>query len=163
MTWRQPLWKAVYDRAQADTGSGGLFESSGTNLLTGFYNTRLPTDQGFPAVVYEISSAFADDGFAKAIRDIDIRFHIFTKEEPTDGGTDGWTLLANISARIGGDWTSQSDRVPTYGFDRFEPTLTGGFTADIMALVDSIENHEPENGILHQIDTYSLLISRAGA
>ena len=57
MTWRQPLWKAIYDRAQADTGASGLFESSGTNLLTGFYNTRFPTDLAFPSVIFEVSSA----------------------------------------------------------------------------------------------------------
>ena len=161
MTWRAPLWKAIMDRAKTDTGSGGIFEVGGTNLVTGFYNIWLPTDQTFPAVIYEIAAAFDFGMFKANMIDIDIRMHVFAKMVPVDGDTPGGDLLAAIVDRINGDWILQSGGLPTYGFDRWTPTVSGWDT-DMMVHEDSIENHEQENGILHQIESFAMVLSKQG-
>ena len=162
MTWRAPLWKAIMDRAKTDTGSGGIYESDGTNLVTGFYNVWLPTDQTFPAVVYQIASAFDVDDFTAKVIELDIRMHVFAKMVPVDGDTPGGDLIAAIVDRINGDWLLQSNGAPTYGFDRWKPTISGWDT-DMMVHSDSNENHELENGILHQIESFDMVLSKQGA
>lgn len=154
------LWLATYSRAVADTGTGGLF-NVGTPLITGFYNTRAPAAATYPYAVYQVEAsekalAFRTNGWTRHVA-----MHVYT--QVVSDGTLGLNRGALIMERLEGDWDAQTlGTGPTYGFNRFKPTLTNsGWTADIFELQDSREEHD-EN-VYHWIMQFTINNWKAAA
>ena len=158
--WRRTLWSSIVARIDADTGTGGLAETAGTNLLTGKFNNQAPSNQTFPFVTFNAVNAAAVHAFNTGVYDVDLDLHIWAKEKPTDGDTDGLELIQGISTRLVGDWLTTS-AVPTFGFHNFAPTLSS-WTGDVFNHQDSIDSHEPDAGILHQVESFTIIVSKAG-
>lgn len=161
------LWKSVLDRVNADTGSGGLRNVT-TPLITGVYNTRPPfTAEGsdpFPYLVYSVFESENRNAFRTRVWRRRVRFDIFVQVDP-NGTLDVLQRGADILRRVEGDWEDQAvGTAPTFGFDRFQPTLTSsGWTAGIFDLVDSGEDHSPEDELYTWTMTFDILTSKAGA
>lgn len=154
------IGKVIYDRAQADTGSGGLF-NSGNELITGIYNTFAPFDTAYPYIVYFLPAVTATTAFRKEIVQVDVQFSLFVEttggSSGSSSGYDGLLVASNILARVYGDSaTAQSFGTPTYGFQRWKPTLSGSWTADTMIHQNSATQHEA--GLYHFIEEYRFLV-----
>ena len=152
------VYGAIGARAYADTGSGGLF-ASGSELITGFYNTRVPEGAEFPYVEYNVVSSQQADAFAMRVVEIELDMHVYVAERPQAGGTDPFQRGAAILARIAGDWSEQATRLPSYGFDRHPLDLSAGtWTGGYMERIGGSEQHE--DGMLHWVESYRLTASK---
>lgn len=158
--WRRTLWSSIVARIDADTGSGGLAESGGVNTLTGAFNNRAKENQTFPFVTFNVVNAVDVNAFTTGVIEVDLDLHIWAKDKPTDGDTDGFELIQGIATRLYGDWLTTS-AAPTFGFHNFQPTLSS-WTGDVFNHQDSIEAHEPDAGILHQVESFTIIVSKAG-
>lgn len=149
------LWEAIRARALADTGTGGLF-ASGANLITGFYNTFAQprvVDEEDPYIVFSVASASQGDGFDIDVIEYTFRFSVFT---PVAAGL---AIPSAIIDRIYGDGVSSSGNLATYGFHRWKPTLSGGWTATVCQRVDQDTNHS-ENCYCF-VETFRVTCSKA--
>jgi len=145
------LWNAVYARIKADTGAGGLWQGGSPTLITAAFNSDAARDAVFPYVVFDVASYTSEDTFAADMKEVSIRFSVYAEKFPnTTGAT--MTTGAQILARLYGNAVSQAARVPTYGFHRWLPTLSGSWVASQMMQTGQFEAHE--DGIYHWIDEY---------
>lgn len=159
MSYISRIWQDIYERAINDTSSGGLFET-GSAIITGFYNTYAPVGIAFPYCVFVLENAAADDAMNTRVRKIEWSIHTYIAEEPASG-VDGFGVYAKIHQQIIGDWELQGGRVPTHGFDRWQPGLAGsGWTASINEHVNSRTDHN--DGVLHFIEDFRVWVSKAG-
>lgn len=156
------LTTAIVKRLRDDHGAGGLFAPS-AELITGLYVNRNPLNPGasFPYLQLNVAGASNVDAMRTGVREITFRVNAFLRSGPVyEEATDakGWAILN----RVKGDWEAQAAGTgPTYGLDRWQPTLTGDWTADICEQIDSITQHEDD--ALHFVDTYRVFLSRQGA
>jgi len=109
---------AILSRIKADTGAGGLYESSAwsTTILAGgaWANTGVPPTSSavlYPHLVYtmqcEAEHGFIDEGFLATIT-LDVR----------DQLQNGMGRVSAVLDRLFGNAVLQSGRIPTYGFHR---------------------------------------------
>lgn len=161
MSFRHHLYKDIRDRAVADTGSGGLF-NSGNELVTGFFNIRAPAEQGFPLVVNTILTGLDASAFSTGVETIIGQFDVWCAEQPPSGATDPLLRLSQIEARLRGDWTTGTV-TPSYGFHKFKPTLSGmvsdPWVASPMQITNTSEQHE--EGMFHLVLSWELVLSNA--
>lgn len=161
------LWKAVRDRVNADTGSGGLLNVT-TPLIVAIYNTRPPEPSDsstvFPYIVYSVFESENTSTFRTRAWKRRVRFDTFVEVEP-NSTLDVLQRGSDILRRLEGDWEDQvAGTAPTFGFDRFQPTLTGsGWSADIFELVDSGEDHSIGDRLYTWSMTFDITTSKAGA
>ena len=147
MSWEDQLSKAILGRIQADTGSGGLWQTSGANRLQAAHFEQLPNDQTFPFVMYEFSRQDTADTAARRSVEIDVRTHVFAKMSAGD------QALWNVVARLRGNWQGNGG-TPTYGLDRWQPTGLGNFDVTELGHQNSISQHEWDAGVYHVVDEY---------
>jgi hypothetical protein len=146
------LWKAIKARAEADTGSGGLFGTP--NLITGIYNTlAVPTltDQS-KYVVFSVAAAAQEDAFDTDVVTYIFRLSVFS---PVAAGL---AVPSAIIDRLYGNGVSQSGNLASYGFHRWKPTLSGtSWNADVMHRIDQDTNHTAT--VYQFVETYQILCS----
>jgi hypothetical protein len=131
----QNVYKLVRSRATGDTGTGGLFNAT-TPLLTGWYTRLAPAQVSLPYVVVNCIDAGNQDGLRFSLRRLRMRISIFTS-----GNSEA--SIETIRTRILGNWLTGTNRVPTYGFDRW--TMTGmdnSFSASPMIFINQTELFE---------------------
>lgn len=137
--------KMLYDRAQADTGTGGLFDSGGA-LINAFNFTRAAPGTAKPFVVFEIEGGTPeqDDTFDEDQVEIQVVFGI--AEDLTDAAW--FASESDIANRI-------------YElFHRWTGTLSGGWTASKMWRVSSAPLQEnPYDAVWGE--SYRLRITKA--
>lgn len=159
MSYLPKLYGDILARAQADTGTGGLF-NSGTPLVTGIFNTFGPRGQAFPHMIFVLESAAQRDAMNTSTRLVQWGLHTYIEEKPASGAAP-FAAYSTIMERVLGDWTAQSNRTPSYGFDRWTPTLSGsGWSATITEHTGSRTSHE--TGFLHFIEDFQVWVSKAG-
>lgn len=148
----------LYDRYEADTGSGGL-KNAVSPLVTGFYRDIAPAwlgtgttaVQSYPYVVWSLVNVEAQDAFKIPIELITVRFSVFSKTE-----TGGQARNA-VTERLIGDWRKQATRVPSYGFDRYRFSGAGGTGAFVFRRMYEF----PERDIYQQVLEFDLVWSPA--
>lgn len=148
------LWTAIKARAESDTGTGGLF-NVGTPLVSGIYNTFASpamTDQN-KYIVFSVASASQEDGFDIDVITYTFRFAVYS---PVAGGLAGPSAIID---RLYGNGVSSSGNLATYGFHRFKPSLSGGWTATVMQRVDQDQNHSEDCYCF--VETYRVTCSKA--
>lgn len=169
------LEKAIGDRLLADTGSGGLFNvgnlllavhPTGASVGQGVYNTAIPGANTagstvFPAITFEITSALHDyESQRTRTLNVTVEFAVYVDRgfasNPIKRGSD-------ILGRIIGDWTEQAaGTAPTYGLDRWQPTLAGVTWLPGIFLHQSDKTEHQETRFVW-VSTYAINISKAGA
>lgn len=148
------LWQKIKTRAESDTGTGGLFNVA-TPLVSGIYNTFASptmTDQN-KYIVFSVASAAQEDGFDIDVITYTFRFAVYT---PVSGGL---AAASAIIDRLYGNGVSSSGNLATYGFHRWLPTLTGGWTASVCQRIDQDTNHSED--VYQFIETFRLTCSKA--
>lgn len=156
MSWRTPLAKSIGDRAKADTSVGGLFET-GNTLITDIYFTRAIEELALPFVVFEFSSEENEDGFATAVRNISVDFHVFVEVMSDESGYDAMDVGHRIMARLRGNWEDDAGGAPAYGFDRWRPTLPP-WLASLMEYRSTVQSHDDD--VLHWVMRFNIRLSK---
>jgi hypothetical protein len=67
---------ALYSAAIADTGAGGLFASTGNQVIAAWYSNEATANAPMPYAVARLVSTIEDDVFASARRTITINFDV---------------------------------------------------------------------------------------
>jgi hypothetical protein len=172
--WLAETFKAVGDRLLSDTGTGGLF-NAGTPLVPSLtvYNQWAgfayspDTSADFPRIVFEFNRYDpASQAFDLANYDLDFSIHTFVRM--TDVISDPMQRWVDIMTRIHGDWFLQASRQPTYGLDRWKPTLGSGGTASGFEAphitFESAENiGEVADGLYQSVQRFKIQPFHAGA
>ena len=179
MSWYTPnLYAAIDFRLNGDTGTGGLFNGSAP-LVTGSYLEQMPTEQLLPAITMNEVSCINSDATRCRTARVSFEVHAWVARNPipTSTGSEpeqpqykAYRRIADIEKRIIGDWPSQvAGTGPTYGLDRFQPSLdaytTGvtacGWTADTIRR--TYVRDDDNDDILHRIFGFEILISEVAA
>jgi hypothetical protein len=148
------LWQKIKTRAESDTGTGGLF-NAGTPLVSGIYNTFASpalTDQN-KYIVFSVASASQEDGFDIDVITYTFRFSVFA---PVSGGL---AAPSAIIDRLYGNGVASSGNLATYGFHRWLPSLTGGWTASVCQRVDQDTQHGED--VYQFVETFRVTCSKA--
>lgn len=160
------LRTAIITRAQADTGSGGLFET-GAQLVNAIgYAVESRIAAGFNAKMPYISFSFLQseqaDGYDYDLCAILVQFHVWNTMA-RDADSD---ICHTILERLSGNATTQADREPDYGFHRWTGDLYLGLPppdpiwklSKMHLVTPNVESHE--DGVWHFIQTYRVHASR---
>lgn len=130
------LESAIVARAQSDGTLVSLLGGSGAPRFTMQWGS-LTLPGAF--VVCRAEATVPQDSFDKRVREFTVDFHIF---DATDNGN---TNAQAIIVRLMGDWPAQTDRVPTFGFDRWKPDLSSaGWSTGGMFVSDEQTAHEKD-------------------
>lgn len=146
------LWTAVKARADADNAAAGIGSAASGRIITGIFNTAVPVGTDRPFIVYNVASCNQIHTFATEGWEVIIRMSIYVSRNMANG----MSKLAAIEARVYGDTAAGS--APSYGFQRWKPTLSGSWVADSMVVEDMIINDDDE-GYQH-IMQFKLLVSK---
>lgn len=153
---RKYLFKAINDRAVADTGSGGLFNVSAP-LITGWYWEQGPAFAVMPYVVVTLADDGQSDTFGQQGMGIDLYVHIYAPRELSTSAYAGATVAEDIRARIQGDGTPNS---PTYGLHRWQTVLPSGSGMVATTMARTGGTTASDLNTVHLIESYSVLVSQ---
>lgn len=166
------IWKAINDRLGSDSTLVALLANGSANSIT----NREPfsaSDSGtsFPCVSFaymgsEVGNGPDSEGFDTRAHIVTIEVHLYVQRVPPSTSSDPMTIAAKISGRIHGDWEDQSNRVPTYGLDRWQPSFSG-YTGDAATSYSSailelqrIDAIPEEDGLIHWSHVYTAVLSK---
>lgn len=148
------IYKMLYDRAYADTGTGGLFSNQmgESALVTGWFSALAPTNQTFPYCVASIASKTPEDGFAVDLLRVRWRVSVFSLVR------NGLASPSGVLRRIYGDWSASGSQ--TYGFHRWLPSMTSsdGWAASAMRFISEFEQHDED--VYQHGQEYEFYLSR---
>ena len=123
------IYKAIFDRLKADTGSGGLYNGGNWKIISGAYSVYgTPAAMVFPYLLVSVRmeqdhSLTADEFNATAT------FTVYDQVQDAVAGDFG-TNISSVLDRLHGNAILQAGRIPTYGFHRHLLVLpTNGYTA----------------------------------
>lgn len=123
------IYKAIFDRLKADTGTGGLYNGGNWKIISGAYSVYgTPAAIAFPYLLVSVRmeqdhSLTADEFNATAT------FTVYDQVQDAVAGDFG-TNISSVLDRLHGNAILQAGRVPTYGFHRHLLVLpTNGYTA----------------------------------
>lgn len=152
---RRFVAQALFDRAKADTGSGGLYNASAP-AITGWYWEQGPEAAAYPYVVVTLADDGESDTFGKSGRELTFYVHIYVTRDTTAAQTAEDTA-DNIAARIFGNGNPNS---PTYGFHRWQTTLPSGsgMVATVTARLGGTSANDRDT--VHLIETYQVIVSQ---
>lgn len=139
MSWAA-LGAGIVTLIEADTGAGGLFESSGANEISGIYNTVAPQDQSQPYIVFSNVSGTEIKSFDKDAVEYVVQFDLYAPWR-----TDGKKA------------TAVADRLRTV-IDRKKPTLSG-WTADYGQIIAS-RGPEVEDDMFRLSVDWELIVTK---
>ncbi|REK40880.1 MAG: hypothetical protein DWQ20_00700 [Actinobacteria bacterium] len=137
--WIQDIEKEIYERLTGDTGSGGLF-ASGSELVSSVWTDLVPPssdpwwhangkDADDPTISFVVRGTSLADTTESAGRALEV---VFTVEcRAFDPSTPPGEIINAILNRIEGDWFDQASQVPTFGIDRWAPTLDGDYAFEL--------------------------------
>ncbi len=148
---RKFLWKAINDRAVADTGSGGLFGTP--PLITGWYWEQGPAGAVMPYVVMTMADDGTLDTYAKQGIELTLYVHIYAPRELSTSAYAGATIAEDIRARIQGDGSPNS---PTYGLHRWQTVMPTGSAMVPTAMYREGGTTASDLNTVHLIETYTV-------
>lgn len=150
------LAEAIRARALADTGTGGLFNVANP-LVTGIYKDKAMGNlaNSYPYIVFNIVDISNVDAFSVAVREVIVRFAIYSKDEA------GGASRSAIVDRVLGNWLTASGRVPTYGYDRHALSISGGWSASAMIYQGFAE--ETDSKITQTVLEFRVYISKTAS
>lgn len=156
MNYLPLLMQSIRTRLTGDTGTGGLF-ASGSPLLSGVFLTRAPEKQAFPFAVITLVDATADDAFRTKTDTVVFQVSVYVDLNSTSP----LQRMSDILERIDGNWeTVAYGTQPTYGLDRWRPTVTG-WSPDIVTRERAMQMADTPD-VLTFIAQYRVNISRVG-
>lgn len=123
--------QAILARIQADTGSGGVWETAGVYkaLSVNFIEGKRGTVGEFatlcPYIVYDFENATTDeDAFASDLNKLMWTIHVWDDKKNANATAPGGLRGSGMVDRLYGDGIAQTNRAPTYGFHRHQLVLT---------------------------------------
>ncbi len=148
------IYTMLANRAEADTGTGGLFSNQiGENpLITGWYGVLAPTNQPFPYCVASIASKTPNDAFGADV--LQVRWNVSVFSLVRHGPAQPSAILR----RIYGNWSASGSQ--TYGFHRWQPSMTSadGWAASAMRFISEFEQHDED--VYQHGQQYEFYLSR---
>lgn len=102
------VWRAVYARYLADTGTGGLKNASAP-LITGMFLIRAPESQPYPYIVYDIQDDVEDDTKGSNRSIVFPVFNVYADAELDPGSAANAAILTRLK----------------FLYHRWLPTLSG--------------------------------------
>jgi len=163
MSYLPKLWTDISARLEADTTLMAALPSG-----SGILNSRSFDNSPLPVIVYNVVSDTSDDAFRLSHRIVSFDVHVYVERSASAspnvaGQVDGFTVAGTLIGRIDGDWTAQTFGTgPTYGLDRWRPSLTdSGFAATVCVKKSSREMHDDET--LHWVLEYEVRISKVAS
>lgn len=154
------LTQAIRARLTGDSSLVTLVSTSGSIRWN-----EMDRDQAFPFVSLVTGNIGPGaEGFGLRSREFQVDVHICipAQHDNSSTPTDAVNTMASIEARIDGDWDEQATRAPSYGLDRWQPTLTGtNWNCTHLEYLSSGVLDEP--GVLHHVHTYRCYPNKAGA
>lgn len=160
MTWYSvQLGKAIYTRLVGDTDTGGLRPASSPLIASnaGIRVGVLSPETPMPYIEVMLFSARQDDAMRVRRFEVNVNVSVFTAEASTD--YDPHERHAKIIERIAGDWPAQAYGTgPTFGIDRWSPSLTG-WTNNILTLEE--EAPGDREGVLSSVLTFRTFVNQA--
>lgn len=156
------LWTVVKARAEADTGTGGLFNTT-SRIVNGIFNTAAPANMPMPHVIWQIESWVQSDAFRNATYLVHFIFHVYVKTIPVDAATAHATGSSIVNRLRGNfqDGSAGDSTYPQHGFHRWGAQTVGDWTANSWSHRSSITAHG--NKELHYLERYFVLIQQSGA
>lgn len=155
------IFAAIRDRLMADTGAGGLVNAD-VPLVTGVYFLRAPASAAAPYIVIRSPRGSAPhEGFGTSSRTREIAVEYYVQTAPALE-YDPVARAFAIQNRIEGDWDEQAGGAPTYGLNRWHPTLTGasGWEADIVEYREDGEFEADPSTMLAFAVLFDVTVSR---
>jgi len=151
------LTGAIKARIDADTGAGGLSGTPAIIQQSGY--DRVPEDIDLdytskPYLVYTIGNAAQDDTFSDDAVSYLVRFAVYSDRKG------GLSQPSAVLSRVKGDAMAQTTGVPTYGFHRWAPTITG-YECTAFERTNGAHNHSDSTFIF--IDEYTVRVSEPRA
>lgn len=132
----------IIERLQADTGSGGLFDASATDLISAVYYAWIPESNTSPYCYVTFAGERSADAFTR--NNSEVIFRVTTVVPRTHLTISPWDPTfqgSKILERVYGSSTAGS-LSPTYGLHRWQPTLTlTGWTATAITYEQTFEEH----------------------
>lgn len=149
---------------EADIRARLVADSTLTGLLgaaTSVFNQYTPPDTVFPFVWYVMENTENVEAFRTA--SIECSFSVHWAVEERSNSYDPVARGRAIEARVFGDWHLQSaGTAPTYGLNRWQPTLTGsGWSSGIVEWEGTRPDHS--EGVMSWYQEFKVRISKAGA
>ena len=141
--------QAIRDRLDADTGTGGM--NHATAPLVNDYQAEVMTAPREPYVLFRCELEDEDDTFDNDAANVTVEFEVVTRRQD-----DRYAKASSILARLKGDGMTQASRVPTYGFHRWTPTISG-YEATSLRRVAAVTNHTPDE--YRHIEQYTFRVS----
>jgi len=127
---------------------------------------ELDRDTAVPYIALVLTGTDPEvEGFKLAGKQVDVDVHIFVPSQNDNASTPtvAASTLATVSDRIEGDWDEQTGIAsPTYGLNRWQPTLTGtNWNCTHMQWITTSVLDEP--GLLHHVHTFRCFPNKAQA
>ena len=148
------IWADIIARLKSDT--------SLTALVPSIFYDRQPNNATLPLINVNLASITPGDSFTDFRDLVQFDVHLWMEREgfALDGG-DPFNTAATTLERILGDWVEQTGRVPTYGIEHWQPTLTGTGYNSTWVTRSSGPMEEHNEDTLHWIFSFQTYISKA--
>ncbi len=151
------LEDAIYDRLNADTGTGGLV-AVGASLVSNIYNgMRNPTDTLLdkPYIVFEVDEYRQDETYGDSGVVASVVVHVFDKPR---GGT---ANCRSVLDRIFGNWKPTTP--PSYGLHRWSAGAIAGtnYAITMMRRVSGATDHTDD--YFHYAERYEAVVTDSRA
>ena len=158
MSYRSALAVAIRARAIADATLTGYLAAGNLSVRQVFAGE----DAVFPYIYFALTGSTNDEAFRTEGRIQRVDWHVYVPEQaPAASGVDQFLKRNNIVSRLMGDWSAQvAGTGPTYGFNRWQPTVTGWAPTHMEFLSDT-DLDEP--GVLHSLLQFQVHMTKAGA
>lgn len=163
------LLKAIDARFSADTTLLALLAGGTSAAITATFPPPATDPQGsttYPKLVFRLDYAKNDDSFPGRRFDCKVSIHIFVAERDVSG-SDSYLVLWKIHERVMGDWPEQSNRIPTYGLDRWRPDFSAqtgdaasSYVSENMQVEDTSDVTEEDGGLRRLILSFSVALNR---
>lgn len=143
MSWYE-VAKAVYDRAIADTGSGGLFNATGDQKINAWFSNEATLNQSLPYAVASNVSTIYSDVFPTANQTIEVNFDVTVYHDKKVSSSDAKHEAACA-------------RIVTL-FRRWQPTISG-YTVSQVLLDGKPVEAQPSGEVLQTVLSFRVYLS----
>lgn len=129
------------------------------------YSEWVPADTALPYIVIMEGVTTNDPHFRTAREVTDFSVHWFVDSRPNTNTPVPVVTGRSIEVRVKGDWFSQTaGTAPSFGLDRWKPTLTGsGWSPDICLWRQTRRSDPPDRPVYRWIASFVTSPARAGA
>jgi hypothetical protein len=155
------LLRAVYDRLNGDTGTGGLRASS-SPLASAVYTRRFPLPRGsdFPYAICYFDAIQNEDTLTDEQKRVGVSVEWICESQAS--GVDGTERAGLIMARVIGNWADRLDRAPTHGLAHWTPSVQSGWASGPM-MFESASYSRDELGTVRWSALFGVMVNKVRA